>query len=196
MMVAALYVDPQSGPYAPLLGEAMCWGVERDAKLYAGPWPVVAHPPCGPWSRLSHLCKHQDPTCGPRAVEQVREFGGVLEHPAHSKLWAHCGLPLPGASLSMFGARDEFTLEVEQCRWGHKCIKRTWLFFSGVELANAPVIPPWAEPTHCIDDGAARRDGRPSKYKRLPHKEAHLTPVPFAEALVRAAATATPRMSR
>ena len=72
-MTAALYIDPARGPYPALLDPDRCWGVDRDAKLYTGPGPVIAHPPCGPWGRLAHLCTRQDPECGTRAVEQVLE---------------------------------------------------------------------------------------------------------------------------
>jgi len=184
-MTAALYVDVERGPYAGILGSDQCWGVDRDAKRYSGPGPVVAHPPCGPWGRLAHLCKYQDPECGIRAVEQVRAFGGVLEHPRDSRLWAECGLPRPQDPPFLIRP-DEFTIQIDQCRWGHPCKKTTWLFFAGIDPAALPPLPPWREPTHCIDDGAARRDGRPSRFKRLPHKEAHLTPGPFAEWLLAA----------
>src|SRR5437588_11753206 len=49
--VAALYVDP-NGVYANLPGVEV-WDEARDARLYAGPWPVVAHPPCARWCRLA-----------------------------------------------------------------------------------------------------------------------------------------------
>jgi hypothetical protein len=39
--VAALYID-ERGPYPKLLGADRCWGESRDARLYGGPWPVVA----------------------------------------------------------------------------------------------------------------------------------------------------------
>ncbi len=84
--VAALYVDPR-GPYPKLLGPETCWDEARDARTYAGPWPVIAHPPCRNWGLLKHLATGDDSDCAPRAVEQVRAFGGVLEHPARSSLW-------------------------------------------------------------------------------------------------------------
>ena len=185
MDVAALYVDVEAGPYAGMAG-VDAWGVERDAKLYRGPHPVVAHPPCGPWGRLSALCTRQDPSCGPRAVEQVRAFGGVLEHPVHSRLWKVMNLPRPGE----FSFDGLWTLELDQCRWGHRCRKRTWLLMSGVPRSAVGPLPPWQEPTHCIDDGAARLGGRPSRWLKMPSGETHLTPPAFAEWLVALARTA------
>ena len=77
MMVAALYVDP-TGPYVGR-PDVDPWDEARDARLYNGPHPVVAHPPCGPWGKLRDLYLGHEHDCGPRAVEQVRAFGGVLE---------------------------------------------------------------------------------------------------------------------
>src|SRR5258707_7022100 len=88
--VAALYVDPR-GPYPKLVEH--WWDEHRDARTYAGPWPVVAHPPCGPWSALRHLhASPEDNEYGVAAIEQVRKWGGVLEQPATSKLFENCGI--------------------------------------------------------------------------------------------------------
>ena len=43
-MIAALYVE-RGGCYYGLDGVDP-WEVERDARTYAGPHPVIAHPPC------------------------------------------------------------------------------------------------------------------------------------------------------
>ena len=94
--VAALYVDPR-GPYPSMPG-VDCWDERRDARNYAGPHPVVAHPPCGPWSRLRFFCRHQARELAPLAVAQVRRWLGVLEHPMGSLLWREMALPLPGGA--------------------------------------------------------------------------------------------------
>jgi len=195
MTVAALYVDIERGPYASMLG-VDCWGVERNAKEYTGPHPVVAHPPCGPWGQLAHLCNKQDPACGPMAVEQVYRYGGVLEHPAGSRLWQVMSLPKPGE----FTRDGLWTLEVDQCRWGHPCRKRTWLLFSGISRYALGALPVHQEPTHVIDTSSAEKRRRkaigapvrhlPKSRRHLPKSRRHLTPPVFALWLVALARTA------
>ena len=100
-MIAALYVDP-AGVYSNLAGVEV-WDEARDARRYAGPWPVVAHPPCQRWGRFWHGSTrkpHQyklgdDGGCFNAALASVRRWGGVLEHPADSKAWAAHGLTAP-----------------------------------------------------------------------------------------------------
>jgi hypothetical protein len=179
--IAALYVDAENGPYAHMPGVDCvdCWDVERNAKVYPGPGPVVAHPPCGPWGALAWRCSKQDPECGPIAVTQLRAFGGVLEHPANSALWDFCRLPKPGE----FPRDGLWTLEVDQCRWGHRARKRTWLLFSRIEPCAVGELPPWQEPTHVVDSSSLqKRTG--ADVKHLPKGERHLTPPAFAEWLV------------
>lgn len=65
------------------------WDIERDARNWLGGASVVAHPPCRGWGRLSHMAKprEDEKQLAFLAVHAVRAYGGVLEHPAHSKLW-------------------------------------------------------------------------------------------------------------
>jgi hypothetical protein len=140
---------------------------------------------------MAWRCTKQDPECGPIGVEQVLKWGGVLEHPAQSQLWAHCGLPRPIAAEGvrpLVGGRA-WTLEVDQCRWGHPCQKRTWLLIVGVHPWDLPPIPDWIPPTHCIDDGG-RGDAARKGLKHLPKTQRHVTPPAFAEWLVQVASKA------
>ncbi len=188
--VVALYVDLARGPY-PGLG-VDCWGRavrdgsqpglfsrDRDARTYAGPHPVVAHPPCGPWGRFYWNYKGGEGarSCGPTAVEQVRRFGGVLEHPSESGLWAACGLPLPGAAVDGAGG---WTLEVQQCDWGHPARKRTWLYVVGITARRVPDLPPTSEPTHVM----VRLHRNNNDWPEVPKRDRHITPPAFAEWLV------------
>lgn len=197
--VAAIYVD-RLGPYFGLLGSEFCWDVDRDARTYDGPWPVVAHPPCGPWGRLKHLYKGTEHDCGPRAVEQVRLFGGVLEHPAGSKLWNACGLPHPDfakGTCVWLDAWGGYTIEVNQCEWSHVARKRTWLYL--VRVPSAAIEPPPypdREPTHWISGGRGRK-GKKAKTTPVPDgikvcsaQQRRRTPPLFAEYLVRLASSA------
>lgn len=84
--VAALYVDPR-GVYAGRAGVDL-WGEARDARTYAGPLPIVAHPPCGRWGRLWKQAGAAYPgegdDCWAAAVAAVLRWGGVIEHPRDS----------------------------------------------------------------------------------------------------------------
>lgn len=187
--VSVLFVDPR-GPYPSLVRD---WYDEtRDARSYAGPNPIVAHPPCGPWGRLRHLSKHDDPTHGPFAVELVRRWGGVLEHPQHSQLFRHCGMPHPGELPDAHGG---VTFEVAQCDWGHPARKRTWLYVVGARVV--PPNPPKREPTHWISGGRGR-EGKKKKTTPVPPgikvcsaEQRRRTPVDFAKFLITIARSAT-----
>ena len=187
--VAALYVDVARGPYVSMPG-VDCWGfatrdgrqldafaAQRDARSYDGPWPVVAHPPCGPWGRFAWHYKggEGDKSCALHAVEQVRQWGGVLEHPSHSALWGQLMLPGPGRPPDRYGG---WTMEVEQVRWGHPCVKATWLYIVG--CAATPPLPPPREPTHVMVRLKRNGNERPELRKAL----RHITPPAFARWLV------------
>lgn len=181
--VAALYVDPK-GPYSAL--GADCWDVARDARLYDGPFPVIAHPPCGPYCTLRRFCTRQDPALALLAVEQVRRWGGILEHPRASLLWRTCHLPVPWDSPPLFAPR-EWALAVEQVRWGHPARKATWLLIVGISPSDLPAIPVRREPT-----SAVRRHRNGTGLSEIPASRCHLTPPAFAAWLLAAAAHAAP----
>ena len=133
-MVAALYVLPD-GPYAGR-PHVDLWDEARDARLYAGPYPVVAHPPCTRWCRLAGLVEARwghkrgdDGGCFAAALASVRRWGGVLEHPAWSDAWPAHGLPAPARAGGWQRATcGGWVCAVEQGRYGHPAKKATWLY--------------------------------------------------------------------
>lgn len=192
--VAVLYVDPR-GPYPSLVRH---WYDEaRDARTYDGPWPVVAHPPCGPWGRLRHLSRHDDPALAPHAVELVRKFGGVLEHPGDSRLFRHCGMPHPDELPDACGG---VTFEVSQCDWGHPARKRTWIYVVGARAL--PSAPPKREPTHWITGGRGRKGKKarttpvPAGIKVCSAQQRRRTPRAFAAWLIELASRCVPKEPR
>lgn len=149
------------------------YDIDRNALTFPGGLPVVAHPPCRSWSRLSHLAKPApgEKELAPWAVEQVRRNGGVLEHPWRSKLWNWCAMPLPGQGRDRFGG---WTIQVHQAWWGHKALKATLLYIVGVDGSMLPAFP--------VD----RLTGPSSEgaFNRLSERQRHATPEPFARYLV------------
>ena len=155
MTVAALYIDPL-GPY-PKMADVDCWDATRDARLYDGPWPVVAHPPCGPWSELRHLYRGNEHDCADFALRAVRRFGGVMEHPLRSTYWRRSGIVEPGDCRDAAGG---WTLDVNQCDWGHVARKPTRLYFVGVAPSAAGVqkpTKPWHSLRHTFGTELANR---------------------------------------
>lgn len=146
--VAALYVDP-TGVYANL-PDVEVWDEARDARLYAGPWPVVAHPPCNRWSVLAGMIETRfgykrgdDGGCFEAALAAVHEWGGVIEHPAYSAAWRHFGLPIParggGWVRNLF--LPGWSIQVDQGWFGHAFKKPTWIYAVNVPLPELPRGP-------------------------------------------------------
>lgn len=179
-MIAALYVDTEIGPY-PRIPGVECWDIAKDARRYRGPWPVIAHPPCGPWGRFRWRYKggEGDADCALDAVAQVRAYGGVLEHPACSYLWKVIRLPAPGEFPDRYGG---WSLAVNQVDWGHQALKPTWLYFCGLRQSDLPDLPPPGQPTKCM----VRTRSNPHLLMEVPKKDRHVTPLRFAEWLVQA----------
>jgi hypothetical protein len=182
--VAALYVD-RLGPYTKLLGPEFCWDEERDAENYAGPWPVVAHPPCGPWSSLRHLYRGADAPLGLVAFAQVRRWGGALEQPARSRLFLAADAPSPGSFRDSWGG---VTMFVNQCDFGHVARKPTWVYMVRVDVSRVTVPPP-RKPTHWCSGGGTGRGKTPPGIKVCSAQQRRRTPTVFAEWLVELART-------
>lgn len=119
-------------------------------------------------------------------------MGGVLEHPAWSRLWHLFALPWPDALPDAFGG---FTVQVDQVNWGHVARKRTWLYIVGVPrgvVLNGLRIG--ATPTHWIA-GARRRRIRsgglvPPGIKICSAQQRRRTPPAMAAWLIELAASA------
>lgn len=135
--VAALYVAKGGCYYG--LENVEPWGLpDRDARLYDGPWPVVAHPPCQLWVNFAalnfkryggeHNRPGNDNGCFAAALVSVRKWGGCLEHPAFSNAWKTHGLQPPVTLGWQSCGRGEWVAEVCQSAYGHRARKRTWLF--------------------------------------------------------------------
>ena len=153
--------------------------IERDARTWQGGAPIVAHPPCAQWGKLRQFAHVDDglKACGPTAARWVQQFGGVLEHPADSTLWPHCGLPSAGRPPDDFGG---WTAEVRQCDWGHRAAKLTWLYIVGCHPDDLPTMPARGEPTGMIKP----QRGVPRTLKIVTKAEREATPPQFAAWLV------------
>jgi hypothetical protein len=143
-VIAALFVET-NGVYSEVEGVDP-WDITRDARLYAGPHPVVAHPPCQRWGRYwsggpSAKVRRElgdDEGCFASALASVRKWGGVIEHPEASHAWRAHGLFTPPRGGGWIVADDVggWTCCVEQGHYGHPARKATWLYAVGVVLPS------------------------------------------------------------
>jgi hypothetical protein len=195
--VAALFVA-RNGCYSGL-PDVDLWDEQRDARLYDGPHPVVAHPPCSRWCRLAGLVEarwgHKRGLDGGHfasALANVRRVGGVLEHPAYSAAWPAYGLTVPPTGGGWVNADfcGGWTCYVEQGRYGHPARKGSWLFARHTALPSLA----WG----CAPSGASRAlvswcgnhvrsgESRP----RVGKAAAAATPLPFRDVLLSIARSA------
>jgi hypothetical protein len=190
-MIAALFVQKDGAYYG--ISDVDPWDEERDARLYPGPWPVVAHPPCSRWCRLAGLVearwghkKGDDDGCFASALASVRRWGGVLEHPAYSDAWAAFSLPVPPPSGGWVrGIDGGWSCHVEQGRYGHPAKKATWLYAFGV--SEFPSLR-WGS----LPDGESAAlvswcGNHTNKFENRPRVGKHVasrTPVEFKELLL------------
>ncbi|EJE52909.1 hypothetical protein PMI14_02388 [Acidovorax sp. CF316] len=157
-MVAALFVRKRNH-YAALGVD--CYDFDRDALTWQGGCPGIFHPPCRSWSQLSHMAK---PRPGEKelaiwAMQKVREFGGVVEHPYNSRLWAHSG-------CLGFGLRDQYggvLVPVMQSWFGHRAPKRTSLYIVG-PVPEIPYVADAPTVTTVERMGRAERERTPEQF--------------------------------
>lgn len=142
-MISALFVAKGGVYYDPELTDVDPWDEDRDARLYAGPNPVVAHPPCQLWVNMAgvnfrryggaHNRPGNDGGCFAKALSSVLAYGGVLEHPASSFAWNTFALTRPNGHGWTVAPAGYWVCEVWQSAYGHKARKRTWLLYHGTQ---------------------------------------------------------------
>ena len=190
-MIAALFVQ-KNGSYSDVEG-IDTWPEDRDARLFAGIGPVIAHPPCQLWGALAavnyarwggdHNRPGNDGGCFASALGSVNRCGGVLEHPAKSRAWKHHGLDKPtgeGWTRSGLG----WVCEVWQSAYGHKANKATWLYYKG---EVKPFDLDWSKPKGDFQIGFQDYRGKSRNKPTLSKKEANATPALFRDELIRLA---------
>jgi hypothetical protein len=187
--VAALFVD-QRGFYATQ-PDVEPWDEERDARLYCGPHPVVAHPPCRRWGQLGvaayarwggeHNRPGNDGGCFASALASLRRWGGVLEHPAKSMAFAAHGIEAPRASGWLQVRANEWVCEVWQSAYGHRARKATWLIYVG---ETEPFALNWTRTPGTHQIGSPDRRGKARNKPTLSGRESSATPPMFGAALI------------
>lgn len=206
-MIAALYVQKDGSYYG--LDEVDPWDEERDARQYAGPWPVVAHPPCQRWGKMwfgqpltvkltgERKRLGDDGGCFKAALDAVRTYGGVIEHPWGSLAWPHFDLNTPdrAGGWIMADFMGGWTCCVEQGQYGHYARKPTLLYAFGVKLPSLL----WGYSHPSFDPAVVERMGL-KRAKRLGEVGARGggtdssprigTPEPFRNLLISVARTA------
>jgi hypothetical protein len=128
---------------------ADCYDADRDALSWPGGTHFIAHPPCRAWGRYRHRSKHTEleKSYALTAMEWVRRYGGILEHPASSTLWRHL-------------QPTDTTTVISQFDFGHRAEKMTRLMHNGIDLPPVPA-PRYGPPLRVEVMGKAERERTP-----------------------------------
>lgn len=197
-MIAALFVE-KGGAYYGLEGVDP-WDKERDARLYPGPDPVIAHPPCERWGRMAARgggVPGNDDGCFAAALLALWLWGGVLEHPADSRAWSAYGLNRPPrrGGWVRAGRSGLWTCCVEQGHYGHRARKATWLLAKATEDATGrprlpelkwgkgPFVPP-RKMREAVTPEQKLRARRTGVVQNLSAKQRRSTPPEFRDLLL------------
>ena len=189
-MIAALFVETNGCYFG--LKNVDPWDKSRDARLYEGPYPVVAHPPCQLWGKFAkinyqrwggeHNKPGNDGGCFESAVSSILKFGGVLEHPAFSYAFDNFSLPKPNSKVVGWQQNGRFWVcEVWQSAYGHKATKRTWLLYHGV---NKPIELDWNRPAGSHQIGFHDQRGKSKNKPTISGRAASATPEKFRDTLI------------
>jgi hypothetical protein len=190
--VAALFVQTGGAYFG--LDSVDPWDEPRDARGYAGPYPVVAHPPCSRWckplakvnqTRYGHLIG-DDGGSFLAAMTAVRQWGGVLEHPAHTYAWDLYLIATPRRGEWIQADSRAWVTEVSQSAYGHPARKKTWLLYAG---NAAPPAVDWSDPKGTHLTSWLQRTSRVAP--RLSKKDAIKTPPAFRDMLLSLARCST-----
>lgn len=130
------------------------YDVDRDALSFKDDLPVVCHPPCRAWGRLSHMAhnvREGEAELALWSINRIRKNGGILEHPSGSRLF--------GKHIPDVGEIDEyggFTVLIDQYDFGHVAHKKTKLYFCGLDKGELPKLPPKDKTLHYCEKGKLR----------------------------------------
>jgi hypothetical protein len=146
------------------------WTERQDARTYAGPHPVIAHPPCSNWGRYARSRKGQDGGCFAAALSAINTWGGLLEHPQASAAWTYYRLPEPnhagGWSRNLW--HPGASCKIDQGHYGHRAPKPTWIY---AVLPDYPALI-WGDSTNT------------GRIEIMGRSERERTPIEFATLLV------------
>lgn len=201
--VAALFVET-GGCYFGL-SEVDPWDLTRDARFYDGPHPVVAHPPCQRWGRFAeshpivgsrYRAAGDDDGCFAAALWSVETFGGVIEHPAHSKAWATFDITRPPHKGGWVRSGMGWTCHVEQGHYGHFSRKATWLYAVGADLPELIWGPSEQRlPAYAVERYGYKKARRIGVMAAVGGKDKtrirNATPIPFRDVLLSIARSVT-----
>lgn len=187
--IAALYVQDNS--CYKKIKYIDCWDEKRDARNYPGSLPVIAHPPCQLWGNLAfvnykrwggdHNKPGNDHGCFESALNNVRLYGGVLEHPAKTRAFSMYGLPKPDREGWCETECGGYVCEVWQSAYGHKANKATWLYYFG---EKKPFDLDWSKVKGTHQIGFQDQRGKSKNKPTLNKFESNATPLNFRDALI------------
>lgn len=193
MKVAALFVENGGCYYG--LPDVDQWDEARDARRYAGPWPVVAHPPCQRWGKLwagqplfikrtgIRKKKGDDGGCFAAALAAARRFGGITRHRAKADGSRRTSMAAGPAASSR--ADMATTLASRRCCMRLASFCRSWI--------GASVNPAWTPPS---SNEWGWREQSASVKSETDSSPRIGTPEPFRDLLLSIARTAAQRVEK